>query len=1102
MSESESVVKTVYWPDLSRFGAALTVSFNPSLARNFLKLTIVDRKQFALHSGLNCDLHQTMRDAGYSYAASESKSQNLAAYDQSQRRGLSIEETEKTAGAALNALAFYSSSMLIKKEIITQFVPSIVDADFKQIPISDIKHFDYQYLDKRLAGVLVEQQQRMRDSEAGVYFTTPLDRALLTSLAKSEIGINELLGFRDFPPEHVVKRVALVNGLESFGRFSPVPAIEKLMVGQSLGLDGTPLKAPRLPATILAYPTFDEAVAANGGDVESIERVQLPDAVPLGFDYPSRRLLILKDVRFTEAPNLLRLQDANDVPQNVQMHWDYLAQAESLLTAYKTAASDGLLLEANWGDEATFAKVENQFSAIKDVMHAMSKLTGKRTDFVEHVDLAVHTALRPALFVEYFPKDFLHFLGQFRSRLYPAMVEAKATLLADRVVQKGVRAAAESVRVAAVEPTSRREDAGQKIGGARKDYAMRSLLLSEIASLTQREMTEVVTKNNVWPALDLAAMQESGVAPEVAYLIKEWRHALPVNPLRGGFNVRQYDLVRRAEGDLNEEMSVNFVRAVSMVRDAFADVKTSVELLHAIYALRKSAGLAISLRGAGQRPVYTGGESGSAEFADGAGYRFYRKTLPGIVVRDGSIVESYDLSVAYAQARAKTGSKWDWAVSAKSRKGDAEVTAEEKQKEAKPEPVIPHLDRVSRTGPNYRDGKDADEMMLMDVFGFRGVEYGTWLPQAERQVVLNHAFDGFMDLSTALGMPPKAMSLGGELAIAFGARGTGGKGAAVAHFEPGRNVINLTRLKGAGFLAHEWGHAFDYWLSKVSGVSATRPVSEMVDVPNSRLPNAVNRFTEALNQARTRPMTREDVAARLMQTDDKKNKHVNIVDHARQCFVNWIAMLDRKLPDDKRSGVFKAFAVKCLDDQLEDVARLEEFGVKRMRDVDGFVRGLTTALDTQIGKEWRERGTDLRYPVRVADWLQKRVLSFESRLSKFQPGSHTTDSRFMSDAQYYDGFRSKAYWSTRVETFARAFETWVQDRVQGAGTTSEYLVFGRDDNMAESYSIYPRGTERVANAQKFAALFDECRPELLVKLRLDGEPHHNVPQETATYAMP
>ena len=46
------------------------------------------------------------------------------------------------------------------------------------------------------------------------------------------------------------------------------------------------------------------------------------------------------------------------------------------------------------------------------------------------------------------------------------------------------------------------------------------------------------------------------------------------------------------------------------------------------------------------------------------------------------------------------------------------------------------------------------------------------------------------------------------MATAFGSRGVAG---AKAHFEPTRNVFNLTRMKGAGSLAHEMGHAFEFY---------------------------------------------------------------------------------------------------------------------------------------------------------------------------------------------------------------------------------------------------------------------------------------------------
>ena len=119
---------------------------------------------------------------------------------------------------------------------------------------------------------------------------------------------------------------------------------------------------------------------------------------------------------------------------------------------------------------------------------------------------------------------------------------------------------------------------------------------------------------------------------------------------------------------------------------------------------------------------------------------------------------------------------------------------------------IPALDRVERTGKDWRKGKNVTTDEFMAAFGFRGGEFGNWVKPEERRVMLNAAYDSFMDLAEMLGIPPRAVSLGGELAIAFGARGK--KGAA-AHFEPDRAVINMTRMNGAGSLAHEWAHAMD-----------------------------------------------------------------------------------------------------------------------------------------------------------------------------------------------------------------------------------------------------------------------------------------------------
>lgn len=113
-----------------------------------------------------------------------------------------------------------------------------------------------------------------------------------------------------------------------------------------------------------------------------------------------------------------------------------------------------------------------------------------------------------------------------------------------------------------------------------------------------------------------------------------------------------------------------------------------------------------------------------------------------------------------------------------------------------------------RTGQSYRDHNiTTDE--FEKTFGIRGGQFGNWVNNEERQQMLNATYDGFMDLSKALNIEPKAIGLNGTLAIAFGARGSGW---ASAHYERGEQVINLTKTRGAGSLAHEWWHALDHYM--------------------------------------------------------------------------------------------------------------------------------------------------------------------------------------------------------------------------------------------------------------------------------------------------
>lgn len=123
----------------------------------------------------------------------------------------------------------------------------------------------------------------------------------------------------------------------------------------------------------------------------------------------------------------------------------------------------------------------------------------------------------------------------------------------------------------------------------------------------------------------------------------------------------------------------------------------------------------------------------------------------------------------------------------------------------------PRFKNLRRTGELVRDG-DVTEEMVAKTFGLRGIQYGEWVSDRERQAMLNMSYDSFADLAHALAVPPEFIGFNGRLALALGARGRGGK--ASAHFEPGENVINLTKTMGAGTLFHEYSHALDFFLKQ------------------------------------------------------------------------------------------------------------------------------------------------------------------------------------------------------------------------------------------------------------------------------------------------
>ncbi len=172
------------------------------------------------------------------------------------------------------------------------------------------------------------------------------------------------------------------------------------------------------------------------------------------------------------------------------------------------------------------------------------------------------------------------------------------------------------------------------------------------------------------------------------------------------------------------------------------------------------------------------------------------------------------------------------------------------------------LAEVVRTGEARRPGDVTTDQMRED-FGFRGVNFGNWVNQKERQEHLNHAFDAFHDLAAMLGVPPRALSLNGMLGVAFGAQG---KGKAAAHFVPGDNEINVTKTAGAGALAHEWAHALDHYFAVQMGPRGARARKPFLSTllgttgESGVRPEVVAAFRDIVETMRTKPLTAEERA--------------------------------------------------------------------------------------------------------------------------------------------------------------------------------------------------------------------------------------------------
>lgn len=406
--------------------------------------------------------------------------------------------------------------------------------------------------------------------------------------------------------------------------------------------------------------------------------------------------------------------------------------------------------------------------------------------------------------------------------------------------------ALEATKPVAQRPAQRIEDVGEKIGGARKDVWTG---FREDLGAVADDQIKAQPLSKVWPQADYQKLIDAGASADAVAMVRALRDAVETKP-RQTYKVNrwadQVKVLRSFATDLLDgKVNVAALKAdiKKLSSRSLRDVLGRAELYEAVGHEKSLEGITF---GDHQYSLYRGRKDvhlwaveqsakGTAfsnwprEIATGdtkeQALEAFKKAYANLNTAKEKKSASFDIITEQFSSDYFVGKKLGrtYAKLAGPFKSTREAREHRDNNEAQLLKALEVFKQIPqeradenrpRVGQDTRQGADVTPEQFRDAFGFRGVEFGNWMEQGRRQQEINEAYDALMDMAAVLQLPAKAISLNGELALAFGARGSGGAGAAKAHYEPGKVVINLTKRTGAGSLGHEWWHAADNYFSR------------------------------------------------------------------------------------------------------------------------------------------------------------------------------------------------------------------------------------------------------------------------------------------------
>lgn len=653
----------------------------------------------------------------------------------------------------------------------------------------------------------------------------------------------------------------------------------------------------------------------------------------------------------------------------------------------------------------------------------------------------------------------------------------------------------------------RLERSGDHIWGARRDLVNKSIKTSkDLEGISFDDAAKMVSKAKLVPKLDLQQLRDQGLSPGSAHMCLALLATIQAKPSANLADRAAYvDKVNEVLTFLPNCKTLDnwddFLREMHRAQRQGKGIKEV-----ALFDTREEAEAeAVRLRAENPEIAYRAGRKvyGRAVvfYEDPGPYAALGRKFLGFLRHDGNHRAAYTEALTadnwWDKGRASVGSSsgtpvedgWKY-LEERGQQGRAQKAINDLQKKKVQEKIAEkgligpkrtlRLERkvaaeVTRNGGT--SVPDANPERARRAFNLREVDFGqdNYMAQGDRAYHVKAMEGALHDLAEVLGVDPEDVSFNGRLGVALGARGAG---KARAHYETGRFVVNITKFRGGGALAHEWGHALDNILTlpHAQAGAADKPRYVTSSPGSEAWPDDLRKAASAVMDAvrkhpdpgKARAEHAQAVARLRAHADDLVSQSNTLVREAN-------GIQGKALPEQVEARIFnhKTGIEQWSKLLAEEKARpLGKRGrgadaIQNMANWGYWIENAKKKIAAlQSGESVRKPEDDARFEELTlqVEALRQKINPARDALSKAKAVDPTA-SRYYRDAHMLG-----SYWRDPQELFARAFESYIQDELAAKGRESTYLVDGTQDKYATAspedapskYSAepYPQGAER------------------------------------------